>query len=201
VAIITPILRYRQYSRGVRAAKEKEKRTRKSQTAVHGTFEPLDDLKGWREYVGDYEPVILIQASPKLKETFWSAFGRGMAAQHGGYAGPARMHFKTDFYKMKLLCGTQEVQPLFPGKAQRVLDVNNLAVRVTDATFDGLYKFPYDAIRPDCGKVTLQLFSEKTPNDAKVKQLETKTINAVFGDFEPYRKQLVQAAAPTTSVK
>jgi S1-C subfamily serine protease len=189
VAVITPILRYRGLSGEVRAAKEKEKRNRKSASAVQGTFEPLDDLKGWAEYIGQYSPVLLIQASPKLKETFWSGFGRAMAAQHGMVPGPARLHFKTDFYKMKLLCGSEEIQPLMPGKAERVLDVNNTAVRVTDATFDGLYIYPFDAIHPECGTVTLQLFSEKEPNSPKVKQFEAKTITAVFNDFAPYRKQ------------
>jgi hypothetical protein len=195
VAVITPILRYRGMSGQVRAAKEKEKRNRKSQVAAQGTFEPLDDLKGWEEYLGKYEPVVVIQASPKLKETFWSAFGRTYAAQHGYAPGPARMHFKTDFYKMKLMCGSQEIKPLMPGKAERVIDVNNAALKMTDVTFDGLYVYPFDAIQPECGTMTLQLFSEKNPNEPKIKTLETKTINAVFNDFEPYRKQHLQASS------
>lgn len=189
VAVITPVLRYREFAGEVRAKAAKEKRTRKSQAAVQNTFQPLDDLKGWQEYVGEYEPVIIIQASPKLKEGFWSAFGRGMAASNGNIPGPASLHFKTDFYKMKLLCGSEEVLPLMPGKAERVLDVSNSAVRVTDATFDGLYKYPSSAIRPDCGKVTLQLFSEKEPDKPKIKELDSKTVNVVFNDFEPYRAQ------------
>jgi S1-C subfamily serine protease len=199
VAVITPVLRYRGLSSEVKAANEKEKRTRKSATAVQGTFEPLDDLKGWKQYLGQYSPVLLIQASPKLKETFWSAFGRGMAASHGYASGPAKLHFKTDFYKMRLLCGSEEVQPLMPGKAERVLDVNNVAVRVTDATFDGFYVYPFDAIHPECGTVTLQLFSEKNPNESKTKQLDTKTITAVFNDFEPYRKQRAQAPSSAST--
>jgi hypothetical protein len=194
VAVITPVLRYRGLSSEVRAAKEKAKRNRKHAEAVQGTFEPLDDLKGWQEYVGDYSPVLIIQASPRLKETFWSAFGRGMAASRGYVPGPARLHFKTDFYKMKLLCGSEEVKPLMPGKTQRVLDRNDASVSITDATFDGLYFYPFDAIHPECGTVTLQIFSEKDPNQPKVKQLETKTITAVFDDFEPYRKQREHAA-------
>lgn len=201
VAMITPVLRYRGLSSEVKAAKEKEKRTRKSAAAIQGTFQPLDDLKGWKEYVGQYSPVLLIQASPKLKETFWSAFGRGMAASHGIAPGPAKLHFKTDFYKMKLLCGSEEVQPLMPGKAERVLDVNNIAVRVTDATFDGFYVYPFDAIHPECGSVTLQLFSEKDPNAPKTKQLEAKTITAISNDFEPYRKQRSKQTAVDSASK
>ena len=169
VAVITPILRYRGMSGDVRAAKEKEKRNRKSQVAAQGTFEPLDDLKSWEEYLGKYEPVVVIQASPKLKETFWSAFGRTYAAQHGYAPGPARMNFKTDFYKMKLMCGSQEVKPLMPGKAEGVIDVNNAALKMTDVTFDGLYVYPFDAIQPECGTMTLQLFSEKNPNEPPLK--------------------------------
>jgi putative serine protease PepD len=186
VAFVTPILRYRHLSSEVKAEKEKEKRNRKSARAVQGTFEPLDDLKGWLEYVGEYEPVLLIQASPKLKETFWSGFARGMAASHGYLPGPAKLHFKTDFYRMRLLCGEKEVQPLFPGKIERVLDERNSFVNVTDATFDGLYKYPANAITPQCGTVTLQLFSEKDPDHGKEKVLEQKTVNAVISDFVPY---------------
>jgi S1-C subfamily serine protease len=189
VAIITPVVRYRHYSSEVRAARQKEKRNRKAQAAAADTFQPLDDLKGWEEYIGEYTPVIYIQASPKLKETFWSAFGRGMAASHGYVTGPASMHFKTDFYRMKLFCGTTEIQPLMPGKAERVLDVSNSAIRITDATFDGLYEYPASAITPNCGNVKLDIFSEKEPDKPKVKELDGKTVTAVYRDFEPYREQ------------
>ena len=67
--------------------------------------------------------------------------------------GPAKLRFKTDFYKMRLLCGGAEVQPLFPGKVERVLDERNSLVNVTDATFDGLYKYSANAITAKCGTV------------------------------------------------
>lgn len=197
VAFITPILRYRYLASGVRAGKEKEKRNRKSASSVQGTFQPLDELKGWEEYLGEYEPVLLVQASPRLKETFWSAFARGMAASNGAYyTGSAKMRFKTDFYKMKLLCGDQEIKPLFPGKIERVIDERNAFVNITDATFDGLYKYPADAITTNCGSVTLQLFSEKDPNAPKVKVLDQKTITAVATDFAPYLSQHASSVKP-----
>jgi S1-C subfamily serine protease len=197
VALVTPILKYRQLAGAVKAGKEKEKRNRKHANAVQGTFQPLDGLKGWAEYVGEYEPVLLIQASPRLKETFWSAFSRGMAASGGAYyTGSAKMRFKTDFYKMKLLCGNQEIRPLFPGKVERVIDERNAFVNITDATFDGLYKYPADAVTAKCGTVTLQLFSEKDPTQPKVKVLDQKTINAVAADFAPYLAQHTSGLKP-----
>jgi len=186
VALITPILRYRGLASDFRAAKEKEKRNRKNANAVQGTFQPLDNLKGWAEYVGAYEPVLLIQASPRMKESFLSAFSRGMASSHGYVSGPAKLHFKTDFYKMKLFCGAQEVRPLFPGKIERVADEHNAVVNITDATFDGLYKYPADAIQNACENVSIQLFSEKDPDKPKIKVLDKKTIAAISADFAPY---------------
>lgn len=196
VAIITPVLKYHlEEGATIQAEREKEKRTRKSADAIQGTFRPLDDLKNWAEYVGEYRPVILVHASPKLRETFLSAMDRGMA--RGRYPVAARMKFKTDFYRMKLLCGDKEIQPIQPGKIADVVNVNNSAVKVTDATYQGFYSYPYDAISPSCGKVTLQLFSEKEPDAAVSKILDAKTIGRVAADFEPFRKGQAQSAVAT----
>jgi hypothetical protein len=188
---MTPVLKYSLKMRAdVEAAKEKSKRTRGSKTAIQGTFQPLDDLHSWAEYVGEYQPVIQIRATPKLRETFGSALMRGMTAQNGISTIPAKMRFKTDFYKMRLMCGGQEIEPILPGKVAKVVDVRNHFVNVTDASYEGLYTYPPEAISASCGEVTLELYSEKRPESAKVKVLDRKTIDRVWTDFEPYRKSL-----------
>ena len=138
--------------------------------------------------MGEYKPTILIQATPKLRETFGSALARGLASSNGGYVGPAHMRFKTDFYRMTLLCGEKEIQPILPGKVAHVVNTQNAFVRATDATYEGIYSFPPDAISPQCGKVTLELYSEKNPEKAKVDVLSNKTVERVWSDFEPYRR-------------
>jgi hypothetical protein len=201
VAVVTPVLKYH-YAEGARiqAGKEKEKRTRKSADSVVGTFRPLDDLRNWAEYAGEYRPVIFIQASPKLRETVGSALLRGLASANGGYGGPARMKFKTDFYRMKLLCGDKEIQPIQPFKIASVLNVHNPFVNVTDATYEGFYVYSYDAISSDCEKVTLQIFSEKEPDKPESKFLDPKTVAQVVTDFEPFRKgQIELTPAPNTT--
>lgn len=87
---------------------------------------------------------------------------------------------------MKLLCGSREVEPIHPGKAATVVDAHNTFVNVTDATYVGIYSYPPDAISPACGKVTLQLYSEKDPNKSESKELDQKSIERVWGDFRPY---------------
>ncbi|MDQ3753824.1 MAG: S1C family serine protease, partial [Acidobacteriota bacterium] len=84
-----------------KAAKTKEKRNDKD-GAVEGTFRPLDEFKNWEFYVGEYTPVLIIRATPNFGESFWGALGRGMAAGYGIHV-PAKMRFKTDFYRMRLM--------------------------------------------------------------------------------------------------
>lgn len=187
VALVTPVLKYRYRELGrVLAAKEKKRRNQKRESAVANTFEPLQDMKGWEEYVGEYRPVLQIEAEPQLRETFWSAFGRGMAASSGGYRAPAHLKYKTDFYRMKLLCGNKEVEPIHPAKAASVLNVHNAFVNVSDATYTGIYAYPADAISPSCGKVVLELYSEREPDKPAVRELDAKTIQHIWQDFQPY---------------
>jgi S1-C subfamily serine protease len=189
VAVATPILKYWvEEGTEVAATKEHEKRLRKKKEAVKGTFEPLNDLKNWEEYAGEYKPVVLIQASPRLRETFGSALVRGMAASGGAlYTGPAKMRFKADFYRMRLMCGQKEVMPIQPGKIAEVVNAHNTLVNATDATYQGLYTYPPDAISPNCGGVTLEIYSEKDPNKPTVKVLSERTVDRIWTDFAPYR--------------
>jgi S1-C subfamily serine protease len=191
VAFATPVVVYRLRKQGeMESVKGKNKRNSRSAQAVQNTFDPVHKLRGWEEYVGEYKPELIIEARPQLREGFWSAFGRGLAASQGMYGGPASMAFQTDFYRMKLLCGASEVEPIQPAKSPIVLNEDNAFVRVKDATYEGDYFYPYDAVSPKCGVVTLKLFSEGKPNEPVVLVLNPETVRKVWSDFEPYRQQL-----------
>ena len=190
VAMVTPVLKYRMREAvQLAAAKEKGKRTKKHEAAVQNTFEPLRDLRGWEEYAGEYKPVLLVEAEPQLRETFLSALGRGLAASGGSCGGPARMKYKTDFYRMRLLCGGKEVEPIHPGKAATVANAHNAFVNVTDATYVGIYSYPADALQPSCGEVVLELYSEKEPDKPNRKVLDSKAVERIWADFQPYFAQ------------
>lgn len=187
VTFLTPTLKYRIQTETEReAAKTKEKRNKKD-GAVQGTFRPFEDFYAWREYVGDYKPILIIRAQPALGESFWGAVGRGVAANYGIHT-QAKLRFKTDFYKMRLLCGDKEIEPINPSKIAHVLGESNYFVSIKDATYEGVYSYPADAVSPACGKVTLELYSEKRPNEAKRKVLNDKTVLRISEDFAPYLK-------------
>jgi hypothetical protein len=187
VALATPTLLYRLQTEGEReAAKTKAKRNKK-EGAVQGTYRPFDEFRNWREYIGDYRPILLINAEPNAGESFWGAVGRGVAANYG-IAVRANIRYKTDFYRMKLFCGDKEVEPIHPGKIFRAMNVKDRFVKAQDATFAGLYAYPANSISPSCGTVRVEVYSEKNPNKADVKNLEAKSIARIAQDFEPYLK-------------
>jgi hypothetical protein len=187
VAIVTPILKYR-LSEGARlqAQEQKEKRATRTTRAIQGTFRPLDDLRNWAEYAGEYRPVIQIEASPRLGRARWAPFDFRRLTSPNPYA--LRMNFKADFYRMKLFCGAQEIEPIHPGKVPTELDYHTQSYEITDASFVGLYSYSYDAISPGCPAVTLQLFSEAEPDKPVSKVLDAKTVARIAADFEPVRK-------------
>jgi S1-C subfamily serine protease len=187
VALATPTLLYRLQTEGEReAAKTKGKRN-KNAGAVQGTYRPFDQFRNWREYIGDYRPVLLINAEPKAGESFWGAVGRGVAANYG-IVTAANIRYKTDFYRMKLFCGDKEVEPIHPGKIFRGMNVKSRYVKAQDATFAGLYAYPADSVTPACGQVRLEIYSEKNPTRPDIKVLDPKAVTRVAEDFEPYLK-------------
>lgn len=192
VTFITPILTYgQQYALEQAALKEKSKRTKKGSLPAP----PVDqfaDYKNWAEYVGEYRPVLIVDARPKLVEGFWSGFARGLAQSQGLYGGPARLHFKTDFRSMKLYCGQNEITPIHPGKVEHRLAVSNVAVRVNDASYEGFYSYGPDAVDPKCGTVKLVVYNEKDPNSPDVKVLSDKLVKKLWDDFAPLRTAPVQ---------
>ena len=191
VAFITPPLKYYMEWQGeMQATNEKDRRNKKSPVAAQDSDRRLDDLKNWGQYLGEYEPVLLIRVTPKLRETKGSIFLRTLAASGGIYGAPAKLRFKSDFYKMKLVCGENEVVPILPGKIPHVIDVHSGFVNVTDATYEGLYVYPANAVAPSCGKVRLAIFSEKKPDNAETRELSDKTIGRIWDDFQPYLTSL-----------
>jgi S1-C subfamily serine protease len=184
IGILTPVFLYRTDPGRREAVKSKEKRTKQSDES----FDPSANLYNWREYAGAYLAVVQVRANPKLRETFWSAFGRGLAAASGNYyIGPANMKYKTDFLRMDLLCGQRVIAPIQPARIAKLIDISNPYIKATDATYDGLYTYPIEAFSPECGTVTLKVFSERKPAEPTTKVLEQKTVDRVWADFGVWR--------------
>ena len=185
VTLITPLMRYRAESEAKREAEKTKNKRTKSKDSLQSTSTTTDKFHNWAEYVGEYKPILIINAQPVLGESFWGAVGRGVAANYGIHR-QANLRFKTDFYRMKLFCGEKEVAPIHPAKVYRLTNERNYFVKSNDATYAGAYSYPSDAINESCGVVRLELFSEKHPDRAEKKTLDKKTVERIIADFQPY---------------
>jgi len=137
------------------------------------------DFMNWSDYVAERHPVLLIRATPKLVEGFWAKVGRA-AAMTQGIALPAFKRPKSGFARLRVFCGEAEVTPIHPFKLEQRLSA-------TDTIFEGLYVFDPDALSPSCGTVKLELYSEKEPNRADIRIIDTEVIRQLWQDFAAYR--------------
>ncbi len=174
IAFITPVLVYGAESRSQQASAPQ--RTSLGPPEVR----TLVDFGTWSEYVGRYPAVLMVRATPKLVEGFWTTVARG-AARTQGVALPPIKHFKAGFSRMRVLCGDAEIAPIHPFKIQqRVSD--------TDAINEGFYVFEPGALGPQCGTVKLVLYSEKDPAKGDTRVVDPKIVQAIREDFTPVNK-------------
>ncbi len=124
--------------------------------------------------------MLLVRATPKFEEGFWTMVARG-AARTQGVSLPPIKRFKSGFARMTALCGDTEVVPIHPFKIQqRISDTNEIT--------EGLYAFDPGALGPHCGTVTLVLYSEKDPTKADRRIVDATVLDQLAKDFAPYRK-------------
>jgi hypothetical protein len=140
---------------------------------------PLDDFDNWREYVAETPPVILIRVTPKFGEKLWTTVARG-AAQTQGVAIPAIKRPKAVFGGVHLACGQAELTPIHPFHIEHRLDA-------TTSLDEGLYVYDASAISPQCGVVTITVFSDKPGDKGDARAIDAKIVQQVWDDFAPYR--------------
>jgi Trypsin-like peptidase domain len=131
----------------------------------------------------NYEAVLRIAAVPQTRMPFWENFANSAASNRRA---PTVLRYKNGFSKMRLLCGEKEVDPIWP---RRVTEEGGRGwyTVLADESSGGRYVYTPEAISPQCGKVTLQLFSTKEPDRPIERVLDAKQVTRIWEDFDPYR--------------
>lgn len=177
VTFITPPLLYAAQHRGEQS--KARDRAGARGTPDPRTIDPLDDFSNWSAYVAGLPPVLMIRATPKLAEGFWTKVARG-AVQTQGVSLPPIKRFKPGFGRLQAFCGTVEVTPIHPLRIEQ-------RVSESDAVYEGLYVFDPAALGPACGSVKLVLYSEKEPRNADTRVVDPRVIQQAWDDFASYR--------------
>jgi S1-C subfamily serine protease len=182
IALSTPPFDYREEEeRRLAAERVHKKRNKKNEQSTEDA-DDSDSPKQWEEDAGAHPAVFGIYVMPQAKEGFGSALGRSFSVNS-----TAKLKFKTDFQKMKLFCGSQEVQPIHPGRVPVTVSMRNQAVKMDDSTYKGAYLFPPDAVNPDCGQLKLEIYSSKSETPV-IKTLDEKSVQHIWADFEAFRR-------------
>ena len=136
---------------------------------------PVMDFGNWAAYVAGYPRVLLVRATPKVVEALWAKVARG-AAMTQGVSLPPIKRAKSGFSRMRAFCGDAEVTPIHPFMVER-------RVSETEAVYEGLYVFDPAAIGPQCGKVTLTVYSEDNPDKGDTRVVDPKVLEQITRDF------------------
>ncbi len=133
----------------------------------------------------DYEPVLVVSVTPQYKVPFWANMARTAFE-------PVIVRPKSSFGKLRLMCGTSEVEPIRPGRASTGTGTNG-RVRVDTNSMEGRYTYHPDAISPKCGQVTVEVY----PTDVQVpltRALTPAVVERLSKDFDAYRSAQAKSA-------
>jgi hypothetical protein len=139
----------------------------------------LTEFGAWSEYFTNLPPVLVVRVTPKMVESFWKRMGREAARTQGANL-PAFKDFKSSFRHMRASCAGVEIEPIHPFVLEHRVSENNV-IR------EGLYVFDPDAFGPQCGTVTLSLYSEVQPTRAHTLVPTRAVLDQIWNDFAPYR--------------
>lgn len=174
VALITPPMVYAAQQRADRAG---GRSTRSPEAEAR--IGRLTEFGAWSEYFADLPSVLIVRVTPKLVEGFWKRLAREAARTQGADL-PAFKDFKTNFLRMRASCGGAEIVPIQPFVLEH-------RVSESDVIREGLYVFDPEAFGSACGRVTLSLYSEKTPEKADEVTIDPKLIDRLRRDFASER--------------
>jgi hypothetical protein len=181
VAFITPVLIYGAEYESAQANGRERNPGAGAPEAEQARVRTLTDFGDWSEYVADFPPVLLVRVTPKLVESFWTTVARG-AARTQGVSLPPIKHFRPGFSRLRAFCGEAEVTPIHPFRLELRLSENS-AIR------EGLYVFDPGALGPHCGTVKLVLYSEKAPDKADTRMVDSSVLQQIWQDFAPLRRE------------
>ncbi|HET7694158.1 MAG TPA: trypsin-like peptidase domain-containing protein [Vicinamibacterales bacterium] len=180
VSVITPLLTFAaRHQGGERAPARGGAMESRDLAELEARRRALQEFGNWWDYVRRDPPVLMIRATPKMVEPFWKTVLRG-AAQSQGMSLPPIKQIKAGFARMRLACGGAEVTPIHPFKIEHRLGES-------EAVYEGFYVYDPAAIGPQCGTVTLTLYSDKAPDKGDARPVDAKILGQIHEDFAPYR--------------
>ncbi len=203
VNIVTPPRRHflKTYIQGVLAEEQQDHETEVG-TDEDELYDPLgDDLREWREYVGDFAPLVGIAVTPEFGETGTSSFLNLLGAVAGvatASSGPVSVsfgyhayEFKGDLQDFKLLEDDRPVQEVFRIVGTMPVPVETWSDYKDDIVHHGVFQYLPEVFgAPDSEQLHFRIVDLKNPTRKIDVEIPRKCLEQIAVDFEPYRMML-----------
>lgn len=138
------------------------------------------DFYQWRQYAGDYRPVVAIQATPELG----MGAGQWALALGLGVSSGLRMSFKADFARLELYRNRELVEPYYPGRYRQVVDETIATNNLTDIYYYGRYEYPPEVFTPG-SEFEIRVW-ESGDDEPVVKRIKDVQVARIWAHFQPY---------------
>lgn len=158
-------------------------------------YDPLGErLKEWRQYVGDYAPLVRLKVTPKIGETGGSVFANILKAALAGASGTYyydehhKYEFKGDLQDFQL-CDDEEMIP----EVFRSMDIMPVSIKLARASMEDIAQQGFFLFLPDpfydYEEQTLHMIVTdlKKPGEKIKVKVPRACLEQIWVDFEPYR--------------
>jgi hypothetical protein len=203
VNIVTPPRRHflETYIQGALAEEQQDHETEVG-TDEDELYDPLgDDLREWREYVGDFAPLVGIAVTPKIGETDASSFLNLLGTAAGvatAVSGPVSVSFGYDAYEFqgdlqdfKLLEDDRPVQGVYRIMGTMPVPVETWSDYKDDIVHHGVFQYLPEVFgAPDSEQLHFRIVDLKNPTTEIDVKIPRKCLEQIAVDFEPYRMML-----------
>lgn len=185
VYVLTPpALCYFEHQDEIKAAQGRQQR-RKKVSAVD-TYDPVADIKGWAQYVGEYKAIVRVVIVPRIKPTFGSALGAGLV----GSSAVMHYRYQGDVDTLRLTRNGKEVQAIRIGRAPVGQRFAGPGGHMEDVAYLGFAEYLPEAFEPpsaDGDHMALEIVNEAKGGATTREELEDDLLRRVWQDFAPLR--------------
>lgn len=184
VFFLTPPARcYFEHREEIIAAKGRQQRRKK--TTVPDAFDPVADIKGWGQYVGQYDAIVEIAIVPRIKPTFGSSLAAGLLGSNS----VMRYRYQGDVDTVRLLKGDKEIQPVRMGRSPIKQLFAGTAGHMEDVAYLGFAHFLPEMFQPapSSGAAMILSISNEANGETVSVEVDTEMLQRVWGDFAPLR--------------
>ncbi len=198
ITIATPPRRlFLQTAEQQRLAGKRQRREIAAGAESSDLYDPLGDrLHQWREYVGDYAPVVVIHVTPEIGETAGSVFANILGAGLAGAAGTTHSShhvyaFRGDLEDFELLVDGRRAGELFRSLNMMPVSVSVRGASMDDIAQQGVFAFlPEIFDEPHASNYTAVIQCLKKSGEKLAVQFPRQVAEQIWVDFEPYRDML-----------